>query len=181
MSNTIIGCKPPFCNIHFHGDQNVISFGSCCQFKGNIYVGYADSPAIGCKISIGSGVTCTGSVEICVCDDNTTLSIGDDCMFSFGNFIWTSDTHAIIQDSQLLNRGYSVIIGNHVWIGMNAIILKNTQIPSNSIIGACAVVSGKYDQIGSVFVGNPAKVTKTGINWDRARPTQWLKANYLTN
>ena len=64
---------------------------------------------------------------------------------------------------------------------MNAIILKNTQIPSNSIVGACAVVSGKYDQIGSVFVGNPAKVTKTGINWDRARPTQWLKANDLTN
>ena len=55
------------------------------------------------------------------------------------------------------------------------------QLESGNVIKGMTVVSGKYDQIGSVFVGNPAKVTKTGINWDRARPTQWLKANYLTN
>jgi len=97
-------------------------------------------------------------------------------MFSFGNFIWTSDTHAIINGRQLLNRGFEVNIGKHVWIGMGAIILKNTKIPDNSIVGANSVVSGRFDTPGSIFAGNPAKVIKTRVNWDRMRPTQWLKS-----
>jgi acetyltransferase-like isoleucine patch superfamily enzyme len=48
-------------------------------------------------------------------------------------------------------------IGNNVFIGNSCIILPNTTIGDNCIIGAGSVVRGKYPE-NSVIVGNPAKV-----------------------
>ena len=51
-------------------------------------------------------------------------------------------------------------IGDNVFIGVNATILMGAHIGNNSIIGAGAVVSGKYPN-NSVIAGNPAKVICT--------------------
>lgn len=51
----------------------------------------------------------------------------------------------------------AIKIGNNVSIGMNAIILPNTEIGDNCIIGAGSVVRGKIPA-NSVYVGNPGKV-----------------------
>lgn len=48
-------------------------------------------------------------------------------------------------------------IGNNVFIGINCIILYNTTIGDNCIIGAGSVVRGKFP-VNSVIIGNPAKV-----------------------
>ena len=50
-------------------------------------------------------------------------------------------------------------IGENVFIGCNAIILKGSKIGDNCVIGAGAVVSGKFED-NCVIVGNPAKVIK---------------------
>ena len=54
----------------------------------------------------------------------------------------------------------SVKIGNNVFIGMNAIVLKGVSIGSNTVIGAGAVVSHDIPN-DSVVAGNPAKVVCT--------------------
>ena len=51
----------------------------------------------------------------------------------------------------------TIRIGNNVCIGLNAIILPNTQIGDNCIVGAGSVVKGKIPS-NSVVIGNPAKV-----------------------
>lgn len=51
----------------------------------------------------------------------------------------------------------TIRIGNNVCIGINAIILPNTQIGDNCIVGAGSVVKGKIPP-NSVVFGNPAKV-----------------------
>lgn len=51
----------------------------------------------------------------------------------------------------------NIEIGNGCFIGMRSIILPGTIIGDNSIVGAGAVVKGKFPP-GSVIVGNPAKV-----------------------
>lgn len=52
-----------------------------------------------------------------------------------------------------------VIIGNNVWIGLDAIILKGTEIGDNSVVAAGSVVKGKFPEF-SLIGGNPAKLIK---------------------
>ena len=53
-------------------------------------------------------------------------------------------------------------IGKNCFIGCNAIILKGTESGDGCVVGAGAVVSGKFEP-DSVIVGNPARcIRKTG-------------------
>lgn len=46
-----------------------------------------------------------------------------------------------------------------MWIGLNALILKGTIIGDNCVVGAGAVVKGKFPA-NCVIAGNPAKIVK---------------------
>ena len=52
-----------------------------------------------------------------------------------------------------------VRIGNNVFIGVNAVILRNVTIGDNSVVGAGSIVSKDVPSC-SVVVGNPARVIK---------------------
>ena len=53
-----------------------------------------------------------------------------------------------------------VVIGENVWIGARAIILKGVTIGDNAIVGAASVVT-KPVPANSVVAGNPAKFVKS--------------------
>jgi acetyltransferase-like isoleucine patch superfamily enzyme len=53
-----------------------------------------------------------------------------------------------------------VKIGDNVWIGMNAVILKGVTIGDNSVVAAGAVVT-KSIAPNTIVAGNPAIVVKT--------------------
>jgi acetyltransferase-like isoleucine patch superfamily enzyme len=53
-----------------------------------------------------------------------------------------------------------ITIGDHVWIGANAVVLPGVSIGSNTVIGAGSVVT-KDIPSGVVAVGNPCRVIKT--------------------
>ncbi|MBY5377327.1 hypothetical protein HFN07_28555 [Rhizobium leguminosarum] len=55
-------------------------------------------------------------------------------------------------------------IGNHVWIGMRAVILKGVTIGDGAVVAAGAIVT-KDVPPGAVVAGNPAKVVKDGVQW----------------
>ncbi len=50
--------------------------------------------------------------------------------------------------------------------------MKNSKILSDSIIGYNSVVSGRFKDKNIVLAGNPAKIVKTDINWDRRTPNE---------
>lgn len=54
--------------------------------------------------------------------------------------------------------GMSVRIGNRVFIGAGAVILGDTTIADDCIIGAGSVVLQSFEKEGSIIAGNPAKV-----------------------
>ena len=57
-----------------------------------------------------------------------------------------------------------IIIGNHVWIGMNVTILKGVRIGDGAIVAAGAVVTKDVPE-NTLVGGVPARVLKTDISW----------------
>ena len=101
--------------------------------------------------------------------------IGDDGLFSFGIWMRTADPHLIYsrQSRQRLNPSRSIYIGDHVWVGQNALILKGTRIESDCIIGAMSVVSGKQIPANTAWAGNPSRQISSDIYWSRECVHAW--------
>ena len=113
------------------------------------------------KIKIGDRVGISGTT-IYAWDD---IEIGDDTIIGVNTKIVDTDFHPIDPLARL-DKDYmskvshkGVKIGKNVFIGMNVLILKGTEIGDNCVVGAGAVVSGKFPD-NTVIAGNPAKVIK---------------------
>lgn len=57
-----------------------------------------------------------------------------------------------------------ISIGNHVWIGTNAIILKGVDIGDGAVVAAGAVVTRSVPP-RCIVAGNPAKIVKENVEW----------------
>lgn len=163
-------------SVHIYGNNNkVIIENSCYVPSFTIYIGTSDGVQTdNCTVHIGKNFSAAGGF-IRICEDNTVCEIGEDCMFSSNISMWCSDTHTITYDGKCANVGKFITLGKHVWVGYGVTMLKNTIVSDNSIIGAGAVVGGKFNERGVIIAGNPAKVVKSGINWDRRRPKQYIE------
>jgi [citrate (pro-3S)-lyase] ligase len=163
FQNVIIKC----------GNNNTISIGKTKRHIKNLKI--AAEKVNDTVIKIGDGFSCVG----CQINMNESASvyIGDDCMFSFEIIIFTSDSHAIYDNTTLecINYGQDVVIGNHVWIGCRVILLKGSVISDNSVIGAQSLVTGKIMENNIIACGVPAKIIKRNINWSRAYPDCYIR------
>jgi acetyltransferase-like isoleucine patch superfamily enzyme/coenzyme F420-reducing hydrogenase beta subunit len=89
------------------------------------------------------------------------ISIGEGCVIARDVVIRDYDAHTIdIPDYEIT----TIEIGNHVWIGNRAMILKGVKIGDGAIIAAGAVVT-KNVPAKTIVGGVPAKVIKENINW----------------
>ena len=175
LNNTITNShKNKRCRCYVYGNNNKIILGDNLDWSGDIYIGLPEVPVDNCSVVIGDNSFSNGT-NIRICEDNTTVEIGKDCLFSSGITIWASDTHTVTDiDGNITNIGKYVKIGNHVWVGMFAAILKNTTIPDNCIVGTHCVVGGTYKKTNCVIAGNPGKIVKENINWDKRQPKQYI-------
>ena len=79
---------------------------------------------------------------------------------------------------EILNRTeVGIHIGNHVWAGYNVIITKDADIPNGCVLGAGSVVGKRKFDCDSIIAGVPAKVIRTGIEWNKKTITRWLAEN----
>ena len=105
------------------------------------------------------------------CIEGTKIDIGKNCLFSANITIRTGDSHSLVDTNtgKRINPSKDVKIGNHVWVGNGATILKGIEIPEDCVVGACAVVTHTPQEGNCVLAGNPAKVVKTGVVWAAQR------------
>jgi acetyltransferase-like isoleucine patch superfamily enzyme len=121
------------------------------------------------RIYIGDYTTIE-SGHFAVTENNKSIKIGQNCMFSTNVTIRTGDSHSIIdlESGTRINDAKDVIIGDSVWVGANAVLLKGVNIGNNSIVGTGSVVSGSFIP-NVVLAGIPAKIVKNNVSWKRER------------
>ncbi|GAB6012659.1 acyltransferase [Viscerimonas tarda] len=148
-------------NIMIRGNNNRITIGKSTNINGTLWIEGSN-----CHITIGNRVTVINA-SFTVTEDNLAITVGDSCLFSYGIEVRTSDSHSIIDlaSKERINRGESIEIGNHVWVGVKTMLLKGVKIGDDSVIGAQSLVT-KDVPANSIAAGNPAKVVKSDITWD---------------
>ncbi len=153
------------CNININGENNELIIKSYCSFDKTNFI-YVKNCTKG-KILISKATTCNGA-NLCVSDSNIEINFGSDCMLSEDIDIMATDTHSVIDNKtkKRLNISKSIFIGNHVWICKGAKVLKGVKIQEGSIISMNAVVTKDVDK-NVIVAGNPSKVIKRNINWER--------------
>tara|TARA_B100000929_G_scaffold282280_1_gene262118 strand:+ start:5690 stop:6340 length:651 start_codon:yes stop_codon:yes gene_type:complete len=176
------------------GENNTIILGSALSYsnfviniKGNnkkIVIANSRKNINGLKIvsirgegqvvKIGDNFSC-GGMEIQMNDENETLTIGDNCLFSWGIKARTSDGHSIVDlnTDRAVNLPKDISIADRVWVGEDVSFLKGSKISSDSVVGSRSVVTKAFDKTNVVIAGFPAVIVKENIKWDRRRPSEY--------
>lgn len=150
------------CEIIVNGYKNTIIFHKNCDINNSRI--FVDN--VGGNVTIGRDTSIGGAMIVSF--EPYDISIGDDCMLSYGIEIRNTDSHKIISldNGEWINKGKEVYIGDHVWISADCKILKGSYIDKNSVIGANSLVSGKIPS-NVIAIGQPAKIIKENISWNR--------------
>lgn len=128
-----------------------------------------------CRVTMGDRVVVNG-VVLYLQEDDSQVSIGDDSQLSWGVDIWCTDAHTITDlEGEPINFAKRIEIGRHVWVGKDVKIGKNTSIPDYSIVGWGSIVTKAFHEPHVILAGNPAKIVKRGINWDRRCINKYVK------
>ena len=125
----------------------------------------------GCKIMIGPDASLiinnnTYINEFSRIQCRKSIVVGKDCAISWNVDIIDSDEHQLMSTNNFSEKYNQISIGNNVWIGLKAIILKGSVIEDNVIIGAAALVKGHCINSG-LYVGVPCKLIKNNVKWKR--------------
>lgn len=95
---------------------------------------------------------------------NHEMEIGNNCAIGFCVMITDGDGHQLFIDSKQKASIGPVKIGDHVWIGARATILKNVNIGNNSVVAASSLLKSSV----------PANCLSAGLkNKDLIENVKW--------
>lgn len=109
-------------------------------------------------IQIGKNFSMTGGSIVA----EKNITIGNNTMIGANTLILDTDFHLLpigVKSAKRVAVFKPVQIGNRVFVGTEALILKGASIASGSVIGARTVVSKNLLQ-KAVYVGNPCKLLR---------------------
>ncbi|QSO45452.1 CatB-related O-acetyltransferase [Alicyclobacillus mengziensis] len=131
---------------------------------------------IGANSAINSGnigAFCSISTNVVIGGDDHSMGAVSTHPFWSAPNGWTFSTTDTVD--RWTQPKSAPVIGNDVWIGANAVVLRGAVIEDGAVIGAGAVVSGKIPAYG-IAVGVPARVIRYRFPADiceRLRQSNW--------
>ncbi|MCR5636984.1 MAG: acyltransferase [Clostridiales bacterium] len=118
----------------------------------------------GCRISVGKDATLvmgSGYISMnCEIRCKEFIQIGERVAIAPDVVIRDNDAHQIVGSAV----SEPIKIGNHVWIGARAMILKGVTIGDNAVIAAGSVVTHDVPP-NCLVAGVPAIIKKEKIEW----------------
>lgn len=152
-------------------DQNrsrsVLNISGDVVFKGKCRLGHGSKISVGKNgtLEFGNNLIITAESSI-ACEKH--ISFGENCVLSWDILIMDSDFHKIKDcDSEIINRDREIIIGNNVWIGCRATILKGNSIGNNCVIAAGTLITKNFEGENLLIGGgNTPQILKENITWE---------------
>jgi acetyltransferase-like isoleucine patch superfamily enzyme len=143
-----LACAPGFPKPKVRNLGGSLEAGNCLFYPGvRLEVGK------GGRLSIGTGTYLNRNTEIIAWQE---VTVGRDCMIGWDVLIMDTDQHP--QPGRGLNNR-PVRIGDRVWIGARAIVLKGVTIGDDAVIGAGSVVTSDVPS-GAIATGPAAAVLR---------------------
>lgn len=129
--------------------------GAKLSLENNSIIGSGCSILLGenGKISIGENSYIAANSII---GAGERVEIGNNCMISWEVTIIDDDGHTFKTHSQI----EPIKIGDNVWIGTRAVILKGVVLGNGCVVGAGSVVTKSFPK-NSIIGGVPARLIKT--------------------
>lgn len=159
--------------IGFNGTDEIASKKALLNLEnGKLIFKGGCSIAEGCVISVSNG----GIIEFgrdfsanknFFISCNNHISFGDDEMLGWNVTFFDANGHPVYREGKLKENTKPISIGNHVWIGSGAHILKGANIPDGSIVAYGSLVTSELKEPDSIYGGVPAQFLQNGIKWKR--------------
>jgi acetyltransferase-like isoleucine patch superfamily enzyme len=129
-----------------------------------IYAGTSIMVGRSAVLELGSGYINNFSRIFCF----DRITIGERVAIAEDVIIRDSDNHTIERPGY--TSAAPIVIGDHVWIGMRAMILKGVTIGDDAVVAAGAIVTRDVPS-GSLVAGVPARVIREEVRWSNS-PTR---------
>ena len=133
---------------HVRNLGGIVEVGDCLFYAGaRLEVGK------GARLTIGTGTFLNRKVEVVAWKE---VTIGQNCQIGWDVVILDTDQHPIP------GRGWDirpVRIGDRVWIGARALVLKGVTIGDDAVVGAGSIVTHDVPA-GAIVVGPSARVIR---------------------
>jgi acetyltransferase-like isoleucine patch superfamily enzyme len=115
------------------------------------------------RVSFGPGFVLSAESQI-VCRERITF--GRDCLVSWDVLLLDGDFHPLIAEDGTTSETRSPIsVGDRVWIGARACVLKGVTLADDVVVGAGAIVTKPHAESRVLLGGNPARVIREGVRW----------------
>lgn len=146
----------------------VLAGAGTIRFEGTVTLGWEQGPwylsgysylearNAGAELSLGHGTHLNNGVTLV--SEGAGIAIGARCLIGPGVHVYDSDFHPLSVHERATSSPAmaTVTIGDDVFIGTAAIVLKGVTIGDGGVVGAGAVVAGDVPAGATVF-GNPAR------------------------
>lgn len=139
---------PGLPRVRVRNDGGYIEVANCTFFPGVRLECWRDA-----RIVIGNGTYLNRNSEVIAARE---VTIGRDCMIAWDVIIMDTDQHGIGGSPPVARP---VHIGDRVWIGCRAIILKGVAVGDDAVIAAGAIVTRDVPA-GAVVAGQAARVVR---------------------
>ena len=152
------------CRFIVKGDNCIVDLRGCSLFDSRFEL--LDSET---RIEINKDTIMTTN-RIVVAGGKNQLHIGKGCLFAENAEVWTSDTHSLLDmnTNKRINPDKPVYIGDRLWLGNRALILKGVNIGNDTIVAAGSIVTKDIPN-NTLVAGIPAVAIKTCVNWNETR------------
>lgn len=134
------------------------------SFGGKVSIGHGSKISVRGNLCLGDGFNMTAESTI-VCAKE--IRFGRDCLLSWDILVMDTDEHPLFnKDNERINPDKSILVGDHVWIGCKCVLLKGAEVPNNTVVAACTLLTSSFTGEHQVIGGNPPTALKHDIRWE---------------